>query len=419
MVQRKPNVPTRKSRKQKRVVRQMQRMSIKSTPFGDAGAIAGGGLSRMLGFGPGIGTAAGRWLGSGIGSIFGSGDYKLSGETVASNVLVNAGQAPQFVKGKGTVICHREFVADLSGTSAFTNTQYVINPGLVATFPWLNAFAQNFEEYRIHGMIFEFKSTSSEYNTGGNALGSVVMATQYNIQSPAFANKVAMENYDFAVSCKPSESMIHAIECKPKEGVLQNYFVRTNSYTPTGVDNRFTDYANFNIATVGNSSTNIIGELWCSYCIEFFKPRVPSTVGGGVSSAHYTRTGPSSASPFGTATSVSSGSLALTVSGTTITFVGVVGQQYYVNLVWGSTSGSTTAPSIAYTNGSQPSWFGGDSYGSVDQPNGTNTISNFGYSSVFVVNASGACAITGSGATITTGSSLDIFITELDSAVSK
>jgi len=419
MVNRKPNVPTRKTRKTKRVVRQMQQMSLKPTPFGDSGSIAGRGLSRMLGFGPGVGASVGRWLGSGIGSIFGSGDYKVAGEGVTNNILVNSREVPQFTRGKGTTICHREFISDLSGTSAFTNTQYIINPGLVASFPWLNAFAQNFEEYRIHGMIFEFKSTSSEYNTGGNALGSVIMATQYNVQSPAFTNKVAMENYDFAVSCKPSESMIHAIECKGSEGVLKNYFVRTNSYTPTGVDNRFTDFATFNLATVGNSSTNIIGELWCSYCIEFFKPRVPATIGGGVLTAHYCRTSPSSASPFGTALALSSGSLSLTVSGTTITWVGTVGQTYYISLLWGTSSASTVVPTISFTNGSQPTYFGNDLYGSIATPNGTNTVSNVAYASFFTVNATGACAITAASATITSGVTVDIIITEVDSAVAK
>jgi len=83
----------------------------------------------------------------------------------------------------GIIVRHREYVADIEGTTNFVNREYPLNPGLIKTFPWLSQVADAFEEYRIRGMVFEYKSlyadaTVSSSDTGG--LGSVIMCTNYN-----------------------------------------------------------------------------------------------------------------------------------------------------------------------------------------------------------------------------------------------
>ena len=85
---------------------------------------------------------------------------------------------------------------------------------MIETYPWLANVAGRFEEYNIEGMLFEYKSMYSDaaVQTGGS-LGSVIMATSYNAAKPLFASKIEMENYEFAMSAKPSVSMCHPIEC--------------------------------------------------------------------------------------------------------------------------------------------------------------------------------------------------------------
>lgn len=171
-------------------------------------------------------------------------------------------------------------------------TEYPLNPGLPQTFPWLSQMADAYEEYRIKGMIFEYKSTSGEYVTtaagvSSGALGAVVMATNYNAAiQPAFLDKKSMENYEHAQSSPPTRSMIHAIESKGSATVLKTMYLRTGP-APEGTDIRLYDLGNFCLATQGMMSevdNATIGELWCAYEVEFFKPRYRP---GGAKSDHF------------------------------------------------------------------------------------------------------------------------------------
>lgn len=218
----------------------------------------------------------------------------------------------------GFIVRHREFLGDLNTSAAFFNNSLPLNPGIPIAFPWLAQVASNFEEWVPRGIIFEFKSTSSDavVSTNANAaLGTVIMATEYNPYNGAFANKVQMENYEWAKSCKPSQSMLHAVECKKSQNVLPSYFIRTGN-VPSGQDIRLFDLGTFQIATVGMQSTGAAcGELWVSYEIELRKPRLQVGVGGDddgnsnfdhivIYNSTVTTAGVLPATPFGTSTTV-------------------------------------------------------------------------------------------------------------------
>lgn len=72
----------------------------KSTPFADVGQVLGSAVGKMFNLNLG---GAGRWLGSGIGSIFGSGDYSIAGPQPSENVLFNSAQIPKFSTTKTTL----------------------------------------------------------------------------------------------------------------------------------------------------------------------------------------------------------------------------------------------------------------------------------------------------------------------------
>lgn len=242
----------------------------------------GSSLGRALGsaLAGETGGVAGNLLGRAAGSLFtkitGFGDYK-----VGSNSLMGAAASdslPMFTKsGRGTKIVHREYLFDVvtSPTIGQFNIQKVpIQPALAGSFPWLAPVAEQFEEYTLNGVIFEFKSNSYDALASTNtASGTVVMTTQYNVLNPTFTTKQAMEQYEFTCSAKPSVNLIHPVECARGESPIYTLSTRAGSAT-TG-DLRLYDFANFYIATVGmqGASTNI-GELWVSYDITFLKPRL-------------------------------------------------------------------------------------------------------------------------------------------------
>jgi len=138
--------------------------------------------------------------------------------------------------------------------------------------------AQNFEQYRIMGMVVEFVSNSGNAVSSTNAsLGSISIATQYNAELPTFSSKRQLLNHYYAVSAPPSKNLMHAIECKDMYDPYKLYWVRTAVDPPTSTrDSRLSDYGVINIINVGSQSAFVAGELWISYDILLYKPRLLS-----------------------------------------------------------------------------------------------------------------------------------------------
>lgn len=202
------------------------------------------------------------------------------------------------------VIRHREYVADILGsTKSFNPTFFPINPGLPATFPWLSPIASQFTAYRIRGMIFEFKSLASEY-TANTYMGYVAMSTQYNSLAPPYADKKTMENAEYANSCKPSVDLYHPIESAPNQVVLSELYVR-NTEVVQG-DQRMYDLGELCVATGGQTVDGILGELWCTYEIEFYQARSDEASGAQIRFCESRGEDGSIAKPFDGAESISS-----------------------------------------------------------------------------------------------------------------
>lgn len=240
-------------------------------------ARAGGALGSV--FGP-KGMMMGRAAGEAISRITGVGDYTVKSNTITTETATLTGEVPSFGKtDNSTRVRHREFITDIIASAtpnAFNNTSYVIQPGNSELFPWLSSMAQNYQQYRVHGMVFMFKSTTSDYSAAG-ALGKIALATNYNVRDAAFANMQELENAEFSVSGKPSLSRIHPVECAATNGVPLVKWVRDTQYDASGGDDRLYDVGKFQVATQGLPATTagaIIGELWVTYDIEFFKPIV-------------------------------------------------------------------------------------------------------------------------------------------------
>lgn len=324
----------------------------KSTPFGDTGAIVGKSIGKMFGVN---GSGLGRWLGSGIGSIFGSGQYKLSSEEPQYNLLWNGGQVPQFhTQRQANIVCHREYLGDITGTASFTNRQFPLNPGINDTFPWLSSVAQNYQEYRWHGLVFEFRSMVTDFVTGG-APGTVVMATNYNADATAYVTKQAMENSEYAVSVKPTGNLMHFIECAPTETFSPIKFIRTGP-PASGQDLRLYDQGNFQFASTGNPVQQL-GELWVSYCVEFLKPILPVTPGGPVGTSALVRTGITSAAPLGLITTSNTGTLSARITATTLTFSADAAAYYMVTMTWrGDSAGAFKPPGFTLSGASATGW---------------------------------------------------------------
>lgn len=247
----------------------------------NAGGALGGLAGSRLGSASG-GAKVGRTLAAKLSRMFGCGDYVVNESPVSNSLLKGGGNAYATFgnNGQSTRIQHREYLFDLSQgavAGAFSNTSFQINPGLLASFPYLAPIASNFEEYRINGLVFEFISTTSPYFAGG-AMGSVVMAMQYNPTSPSFSSKVQMENSDFAISARPDQSMVYGVECAMN---TQNmYLIRQGGSTAPLTA---TDLGIMQIAVQSPIAAGVVlGEVWVSYDIELLRPKAQVAGAGWV-----------------------------------------------------------------------------------------------------------------------------------------
>lgn len=254
-------------------------------------------------------------------TLMGYGAYRKIGGRGRSNRVPMGNQAPRVVNSNGRfIVQHTEYLGDLGASQSFVNTGFYLNPGIQAGTEggftnWLPKVAANFEQWKPRGIAFFWKSTSSDAvlsTNASSALGTISMATDYNVLNGVFGNKLQMENYEHSVSCKPSVNMTHLVECAKMQTPINELYIRTSA-VPAGADQRLYDLGLFQLATSGNQAVGgILGELWVSYEIELLKPRIEiGNVDPDVSfdhialfNANVATVGVLPATPFGTSTTV-------------------------------------------------------------------------------------------------------------------
>lgn len=220
--------------------------------------------------------SAGAAVGDVIAKITGFGDYTVHSNSLGKQFAAGqpmANFATSFKNGGGMHVSHREFLGDVPGSVGFSiKTKISINPALFGFAPWLSAIAANFESYRLKGCVFEYRPTSGMIGGSTAALGSIIMATDYNIKNPPFDSKQTMESYEFSTQTVPYQGAYHGIECARDTSAIQTPFLRT--YANANQDTQFCDIGNFYLATQGMQNTGIVGELWVIYDVELLKPRI-------------------------------------------------------------------------------------------------------------------------------------------------
>lgn len=217
---------------------------------------------------------AGRAIGAGISSITGYGDYTVTHNSLVTGSRIGemADQVPTFrTKGADTRIVHTEFIGNIvagATPASFSSTTYAIDPTSTTTFPWLNKVANLYQRYKVRGMVFGYRSTSTDYLNNG----TVAIAVNYDPAEPQWARMADMLNAKFAVSTKPSESMLAPVECDPARSPTDGYLIAHDNLgvDNTGTNQRFTTMGNCYVATEGLSvaAGTVIGQLWVTYDIE-------------------------------------------------------------------------------------------------------------------------------------------------------
>lgn len=375
--------------------------------FGDMGAAVAGPLGRVGG--------------EALAKIAGFGEYK-----VLKNSIIDEGNSPAAMhstQSKAT-IRHREYIADVVSNAtpgAFNNSSFPINPGLVNSLPWLAPIASQYEQYMIKGMVYEFKSMSSDttVTAGSSFIGGVILATDYNPLNGGFVNKQQMENTQYTTSCKISQSAYHPIECDPKQIPTKQLYVRSGA-VPANADQRLYDLGTFNVATFGiQSASTVLGELWCSYEIDLIKPVSVAAAGAAILSDHFLLRTVTDGDPLGTTSVLAAGSSlggSIAANGNTYLFPASISQgRYLVSLHWTGTAAAVARPTVAITNGTQRQFWDEDSSNISYAPQ--NGVSSQSLNMEFIVDILQTQCFIALGAAGTLPASVvsaDLFVTQLD-----
>lgn len=345
-----------------------------------------------------IGSKLGSWAGGAaerlLTTVTGMGDYTAQDRgPIRSNSILGvqtpeSRQIPVMHKDKGLVLVrHREFIGDVPMTVGFSNKTYVITPTNRVLFPWLSTSAPSFQEYKIMGMIFEFRSLAANAVSGTNAgMGSITACLSYDIYQPDPTTKSEANNCLYAVSCKPSESMMIPVECAPAETGPGPLFIR---HGVDVMDAHFYDFAKLHVITQGASAAYAgAGELWCTYEIALIKPCInPVPVPIGLSRFMFQQTVILNAL-FDTRFISQENHLNVTMNGSNFSFshTSPAGRYYLTYQCAGATSSAVASmgPALAYSNGlTGLNYFYGNTQSYQSVPNTSIVTSIIGVEATF------------------------------------
>lgn len=327
------------------------------------GGLAGSALGSMVapGIGTTIGGSTGAKLGNILGELAGSGFRKLTGwgeYTIKENSLIYPDRIVPSFGDDSIRVRKREYISNINATTAFTNNSFPVNPGLSEVFPWLSAIANNFEQYRWNGLVFQFVSTSSDAiaSTTDLGLGQVVLASDYNAVDDAYVNLPQALSSMFSNSAKPSENIMHAVECAPTDVAQKLYYVRSGD-VPSGSDIRLYDMLSFQLMTQNMPADYTgMGQLWVSYDITFCKSIQNNQLGFAINTDKYILVAPAvTTAYFGTSRTLAEDSnLGTTVTGTKISFPVNLESGYYL-IIYTAIGASTAcvSPAAALVNCTQ------------------------------------------------------------------
>lgn len=260
-----------------------QRKSTWLAPMLSAGFGAGATALGFPAFAPAAG-ALGGYLGQKFKDITGYGDYTVNKNSIMSGTV--PGVSNISYTPNALCVSHKEYIGDVitsKTAGAFAITSWTINPNNPQLWEWLSQIACNYEEWVPEGIVFYFKSTSGDALSSTNtALGTVIMATNYNYYNAPFTTKAEMESYEYCSNGPPCSDIMHGVECDPSQGSITTYYMDSHNQNQNAgiLDQRFNILGTFYLATTGFQGTSVnIGELWVTYQVSLLKPKLYSSLG--------------------------------------------------------------------------------------------------------------------------------------------
>lgn len=171
-------------------------------------------------------------------------------------------------KGGGLTRTHileeDEYIGEITGQgNPFNVTQYAVNIGQVATFPWGSTIAKNYEKYEFDFLEFYYKHEVSQFATLGST-GKVIMSFDSDASDGAPTTKQQQEDQFPHADSMPCENLVLRVPKQLLKSMTDAHYVRSGGL-PGQSDIKTYDVGNFFISTQGLTGNGIVGELHVRY----------------------------------------------------------------------------------------------------------------------------------------------------------
>jgi len=179
-------------------------------------------------------------------------------------------------KDGNVVLKHRGLISGFTGSTTFTATNFQINPGLGATFPWASQLARSYDKYRFRKLSFEYRSVVATTTPG-----VVMMSFDYDTLDSIPASKFEHSQTTPNVEGNAFNSFVLRVECDNtyrfvRQGAIASGDLKTYDFGQLVVSSSY-------------GTAALCGEVYVDYEVELSKPShgVPITVKASTSSASY------------------------------------------------------------------------------------------------------------------------------------
>lgn len=387
------------------------------------GSTVGAGLGYLINRDPVKGAELGGKFGEWSKSITGFGNYQVQANTILYPTNPRIRNVSELEDA--TVIRHREYIGDITSSEGF-EVQYElpINPGMNESFPWLSGIANNYQQYQIIGMIYEYVPSSGvAVGSTNTALGEVMMACQYDSLETTFVNKQQMLNDNFAQAFAPCTPGLLAIECAPQFTTISKLYTRHHA-PPSNADKRLYDLGKITVATHGMQAEDVtLGSLFVNYEIILYKPQLVQELGQLINTCIYNcLSGASASIPLGNTNRVKiHDELGLTFGGSGTQCIIPKNTAGKFIIRWravGAATATTVPPVIALTNAAGISIFENETASNtVVQPEEGQTSTQLETATAFqITDPTKTATLTfGTGGTLPTSLTVvEIYLTQID-----
>lgn len=362
--------------------------------------------------------------------VRGSGAYSVPGTNslFTNSTAMRSSQKEMGDETERIVVSRREYVQRVLAPAAnvsFAINRYQVNPGLASLFAWLSQVAVNYDEYSLKSLVFHYKPVISQASLSG-AMGSVLMAANYNPGAASFASFREMAEYAGSMETRVCDEALFGVECDVNKNTSASgtEYVRAGQ-VPAGQDIKTYDLASFQIATSDVQSYaegTLLGHLYVEYTVVLGKPKLYAALGRTILTDLWKNGyGVSVASPFGTAVAPvpnPNNNLGVGLIGTTI----IIPQNFYGRLEVTYCVQCTTAPTMSFV----PAVGSGVAFSNIMGPTGTSSNIHSGtaasgfsiISAIFDVAPSGIAntinlTLTG----LTGGASMSLYVAQANPAL--